>query len=180
MRLIGVTGFAGSGKDTVAAFLSKRERYGADVLPFAGPLREGAAEIFGWNMAQLQDRTFKEQVDPYWGVSPREVLQWLGTDVFRARMGQDFWIRAWRRRLSQVFYCNDDLVLVPDVRFVNEAAAIHAEGGQVWRVVRPGIGPLNDHPSETEQLQIVPDQTIENSGTLDDLRKTVDDLMSAG
>jgi hypothetical protein len=70
-------------------------------------------------------------------------------------------------------------VVIPDVRFMNEIAAIQAAGGVVIRIVRPGSGldgAAGQHESETEQT-LIPDSqfdcVIDNSGTLAELRDNV-------
>lgn len=111
-------------------------------------------------------------------LSPRQALQPLGTEFGRA-IDQDLWARAGVRLASAV-----PLAVFTDCRFVNEAEAIRAAGGLVWRVVRPGAGLAGTegaHVSELEQDSPEMDRlitsVIDNCGTLEDLRRRVDSLL---
>jgi hypothetical protein len=77
----------------------------------------------------------------------RKLLQDIGT------AGREYRRDCWVRHLPHY------PVIVDDVRYINEAAAIRAVGGIIVRVVRPGLTPMN-HSSETEQAHIVADYTI--------------------
>jgi hypothetical protein len=59
-------------------------------------------------------------------------------------------------------------VVITDVRFANEAAAIRSWGGEIIRIDRPGVGPVNGHVSEAMPFE--PDEVIENDGTIEDLQ----------
>ena len=175
MIVIGISGRAGHGKDTIADHLTAR--YGFVRRSFADPLREAAASIFGFTSAQMLDRVRKEQVDPRWGLSPRQVLQTLGTECMRAHFAADVWIRSFDMWL-ETLPADTPGVVVPDVRFVNEADAIRARGflGEVWRVYRPGAqSHVNHHISEIA-LDGYRDfsRFVDNNATLDDLRSRID------
>lgn len=109
-------------------------------------------------------------------LTPREALQTLGTEWGRA-MYENVWAELGVRR---ALAAPADLVMITDCRFTNEAKAVRDAGGEVWRIVRPGAGLAGGaglHPSEVEQesrefLALVT-RTIENTGTLDDLRRAV-------
>ena len=115
-------------------------------------------------------------------LTPREALQRLGTEWGRACY-PDVWAEAGVRRAKELLHpprydavCFGGeqpqpapLVLLTDCRFENESAAIRREGGRIVRITRPGAGG-DTHASETEQATIKADWTIDNSGTLDDLR----------
>jgi len=168
--LIGLCGPAGAGKNTVAELL-------ADGLfrqvAFADPLYQCISTITGLPVSQLQDRAVKEAVIPWLGKSPRQMLQSLGTEWGRDLIHQEIWIRITLERMQ------DDLaagrgVVITDVRFDNEAAAIVAAGGEVWKVTRPGWRCLSDdaatHSSEDGVSDHLITRIIDNSGSLDDLK----------
>jgi hypothetical protein len=174
--IIGLGFKARSGKDTVAGILEKR--FGFHRLAFADPLKAAARELFGLDLSQLHGER-KEVQDEFWGVTPRNLLQRLGTEAMRREFGDDFWIRAARRRIDTTTQNvgRPWAWVVTDVRFRNEAEAIKAWGGVVWRVDRPGAGAnggVARHPSETELEEWDGwDAIVENAGTLDDLEKRV-------
>lgn len=102
----------------------------------------------------------KETVLPEIGVTPRYLAQTVGTEWGREVIDPDLWIKA---------VLNDkrpDMLVIDDVRFPNEYEAIRAEGGQVWRVYRPGRAPTNGHPSEGLLEDREFDEVIVNDGSL--------------
>jgi hypothetical protein len=161
--IIGLIGYARSGKDTCAKFLAEE---GFAVTHFADALKRAAHEIFGFTDEQLFG-SLKETVDPFWGFSPREALQKLGTEGGRKVFGESLWINSWRRSMEE-----GKSYAVADVRFPNEANAITEAGGHLVRVVRPGVAPINAHESEIAlDGWYLPE--IYNGGTLEDLRANV-------
>jgi hypothetical protein len=167
--IIGLCGLAGSGKDEVAAILSRR--HGFAYISFAGPIYQAVSEITGLAPAQLKDRGLKEQPIPWLGKSPRELLQTLGTEWGRQMVNQDIWIKLAMRRAAEY-----ERVAITDVRFENEAEAIRHAGGQVWLVERPGAGlagAAGGHSSEAGIPDHLVNQVVRNIGTLDDLEEAV-------
>jgi hypothetical protein len=195
--IIALAGRAGSGKNTVAKLL------GAHEIAFAEPLKRFVQEVFAFTDAQVwgpsEERNkpdmryprvdqcprcftgdFCEECDGHGMIStfltPRHALQTLGTEWGRGCY-EDVWAELGVRR---ALACPAPLVAITDCRFVNEAKAVCAAGGEVWRIVRPGAGLAGAtglHPSETEQespefLALVT-RTVLNGGSLDDLRATL-------
>ena len=172
--IIGLCGLAGSGKDEVAAILSRRWRFAA--ISFAGPIYKAVSEITGLSPAQMKDREAKERPIPWLGKSPRELLQTLGTEWGRQMVRDDIWVQIALRRVEE-HQREGWNVAITDVRFANEAEAILAAGGQVWRVERPGAGLGGEagwHQSEAGIPDHLVSQVIRNDGTLADLEATVD------
>jgi hypothetical protein len=97
----------------------------------------------------------------------RVLLQRFGTDVGRELFGEDFWVEQAFRGLG------DEDVVFTDVRFLNEAEAIRERGGVVWQVVRPGVGAVNGHVSESDLAGFDFNAVILNDGSLEDLRGKV-------
>lgn len=168
--LIGLCGAAGAGKGSVAAVLRER---GFVEIAFADPLYEAVAAIAGIPVERLRDREVKEAVIPWIGKSPRQLLQSLGTDWGRNMVADDLWVRAAMAKAAQ-----HDSVVIPDVRFSNEAEAIRAAGGVILSVFRPGESCLTAetaaHESEAGIGRDLIDAEIANDGDLGDLRVRVD------
>ena len=144
--IIGVCGFIGSGKDTIADYLVNIHQFRRE--SFANSLKDAIAQVFGWDRDMLEGRTrqsreWRERVDPWWAkrlnmpdLTPRWVLQYWGTEVCRRAFHDDIWIAALENKLRN---SNDDIV-ISDCRFPNEIKSIKAAGGIVVRVVR-GVEP---------------------------------------
>jgi len=140
--IIGVCGFIGSGKDTIADYLVNIHQFRRE--SFANSLKDAVAHVFGWDRDMLEGRTrqsreWREQVDPWWAkrldmpeLTPRWVLQYWGTEVCRKNFNDDIWIAALENKLRN---SKDDIV-ISDCRFPNEIKSIQNAGGIVIRVVR--------------------------------------------
>lgn len=181
--LIGLSGKAGSGKSTAAAYLC--DCYGYHEFAFAGALKEVAGLVFGFTTEQLHG-DLKEAVDERWGVTPRWCLQWLGTEVLKAKW-PDIWVRALRREIMDFLGTNGERrIVVSDVRFADEAAALKRMGAKLWRLERPGFirpaggdaCPTAAHSSETALDDYRRwDAVIENNGNLAELCQQLDTLL---
>lgn len=189
MKLIGITGAAGAGKDTLASMLAdiweSRGPRVAFKTKFATPIHYIVNYLYG---------TFGEAPPPVdfetakrTGVkmpgserTVREAMQTLGTEWGRNIMGEDYWVNLWRERLlASVDLVDRDnlLVLVSDVRFQNEVDVIHDMGGVVVRVVRDYDEGAGGHASEQVDV-LSADHGIKNTGTLDDLRHAAEALLT--
>ena len=181
--LIGLSGKAGSGKSTVADYLTKEHGY--HQFAFANALKDVVGLAFGFTREQLYGGGLKEKIDPRWGVSPRWCLQWLGTDVFRDRW-PDIWIRHLRQDILDFLAINGQRpIVVSDVRFQDEAQALKRMGAVLIRIERPGAGArgLGEayHASETD-LDGWPgfDHVIHNDGSQGDLFALVELVLFNG
>ena len=174
MKLIGITGKARSGKDSVARHLFANHAFTRIAL--ADPLKLAAQQMFGLTRAQTWDDDLKEVVIPYWGMSPRQMFQLLGTEASKGVFGNDVWVKRWN--ITYELLSATDDVVVPDVRFDIEADAVRRLGGVIVEVIRgPGLnGSTGTHASE-RGLSTLPDYTIINDGTLDDLAAKVDAIV---
>jgi hypothetical protein len=205
--IIGIMGFLGSGKGTVADILIKNGFY---KFSFADTLKDVVSTIFLWPRDLLEgdtepSRVFREKVDPWWTerfgyeVTPRKMLQIMGTEAGRDVIHKDIWLHCLERRIQG--YPN---VVIPDVRFPNECNFIRKMGGQLIRVKRgedlehalalnrPDLKfdirrweyfMLENYPkvhaSEWAWLAERPDYIIENNGTLDDLKAEVEKILTS-
>jgi hypothetical protein len=167
--IIGLSGYAQSGKDTVAELLCLN--YGYTRMSFAQPMRDA---IYTLNpiVFNLNSRV-ADLVDEYgWDVAKanpevRRLLQVFGTDVGRKQFGDNFWVQQAFDKLEGT------KVVFSDVRFPNEANEIIQYGGQVWRVNRHNHAPVNTHKSEHAMDMFMFKHVLYNDGTLDDLSDEV-------
>jgi hypothetical protein len=171
--LIGLSGYARSGKDTVADHLINEFNFSK--YSFAAPMKE-AMYILNPKVAyDYEDIDYRHAVDTY-GIDEakvkypeiRRLLQVFGTEVGRSMFGEDFWVEIALGKIKS-FHS-----VISDVRFPNEAEAIRAKGGVVWRVNRPGIKPITDHPSEIALDDYPFDLTLFNDSNVEELYKKVE------
>lgn len=178
MILIGIAGKAGSGKDTVAEHLWTE--HGFLRTAFADPLKAAAVEIFGLSHNHFTDRTLKEAPMEFWGMSPRQILQIMGTEAMKPHFGDDVWLKRWF--LTYKMFKDSDHIVVSDVRFDLEADAIRKLGGLILHLERPTetlTGETAQHVSESGITVHKEDVTIVNDGTIEGLRMALDMLVQA-
>lgn len=163
--IIGLCGKAGSGKSTAGQWFIRE--FDAVPVSFAAPLKRMAQKIYSLTDAQLYGtQAEKEAVDPRYGKSARQLLQFLGTDVCRDILGEDIWIRAALEdvdRFRKATPVGKPLIFVfEDLRFPNEARALKLRGGKIIKLVCPDRSSEADesHPSEKLVDQIDADVTI--------------------
>lgn len=139
--IIGFVGLIGAGKDTAADYLVNFHGFRRD--SFANTLKDAVANVFGWDRTLLEGRTkeareWREQPDEWWSnrlgknITPRWVLQYWGTEVCRHGFHDDIWIASLENKMRKT----GDNIVISDVRFPNEIAAIHNAGGKVIRIKR--------------------------------------------
>jgi hypothetical protein len=205
--IIGVVGFIGAGKDTVADYLVNFYEFRRD--SFAATLKDAVASVFGWDRELLEGRTksareWREQVDPWWAerlnmpdLTPRWVLQYWGTEVCRRAFHDDIWIASLEHKLQ----ASGDNIVISDCRFPNEIASIRRAGGQVIWVkrgelpiwyhlaVKANEGDVTSqkmlvdigvHVSETAWVGTDFDAVVDNNGTVEDLYKQITRLIELG
>ena len=183
-RVIGLTGYARSGKDTVGAMLV--DLYGYQRKAFADTLRDALYRLNplivntstgDWEELQsLVDDVGWERAKSYLSNSydgPRALLQRLGTEVGREMFGENFWVDQTMKTVD----ASPQRFVITDVRFPNEGRAVIDRGGWVVRVERPGVEATNTHASETAMDDWQYDHVIENDGSLTDLQARVMELL---
>lgn len=139
-------------------------------INFADALKQSCSAAFGIPMRYFTDPDLKELPLTEFGYpheTPRRILQFTGTELFRSRW-DNIWINTWR--LTAMKYPR---VVVSDMRFPNELAAVKALGGTAIRVIRPTMLPSGDlHESERHAMTMEVDTTLVNSGTPAELARS--------
>ena len=171
-KLVGLSGYAQSGKDTVANYLVREHNFTR--LAFADGIRNFLYEI---NPIAEQDEFFnnirvQRLVDEHtWDVAKittpeiRTLLQKLGVGA-RKVFGDTFWVD----QVFNVVKANpENNYVITDVRFQNEATALKEVGGSLWRIERAGVGAANDHISEHDLDNWTFDTYLHNNSTIEDL-----------
>jgi hypothetical protein len=184
-QIIGITGRKFNGKDTLAEYLVKNHKY--EQLAFAKPIKDISKILFGFNEQQLYG-SLKETIDDRWNVTPRTVMQYIGTEMFRKMMGnvvpelgEDFWVKCLMEQIKSKLKENPNVKLViSDVRFANEIDAIKTFNDHLLlRVSRPSINNNVDvHESESFIEKLTVDHEILNDSTIDSLYDKFDKLIN--
>ncbi len=176
--IIGLSGYAQVGKDTVANYLV--DKHGFVKVSFADPIREAlykldpkirVGEMGEVSLSNAVNHLGWEELKRL-SSDVRGLLQRLGTEVGREMFGKDFWVNQGLLRAKE-----HDRVVFADTRFLNEAQAIQEHDGQIWRINKDGHGPVNGHPSETALDEFDFDWSIWNNGNVKALYAFVDAIM---
>jgi len=176
--IIGFHGLAGSGKSEIAQHLVKT--YGFDNVKLATGLKEMLATLYnlaGYTNQQIVAKLEGDLKEEYCSLlnyqTPRYAMQTLGTEWGRDLFGPNFWVNHWLKAIE-----GSPLVVVDDVRYSNEAAAIRGAGGVICHVNRPERSRKpSDHSSEVGIETVLGDYSFTNDRTLDDLFISADVLV---
>jgi hypothetical protein len=168
--LIGLTGKAGSGKDTVADYLAASRSFAK--IAFADPIRRGIGVMFGLPPTSFQ-HPHKEEAIASFGKSPRQMMQTLGTEWGRNLVHPDVWLIL-AKELTQTNLGDGQSVVITDVRFENEAQLIRSLGGVIWHLNRTVAGTQHSHISESGIDFAQGDRYIGNNNSIADLHAFVD------
>lgn len=204
--IIGLTGLAGTGKDTVANLLCTHLQFAR--YAFAEPMRHEIGDAFGIDHRLLTDRPTKELPTPELALarcvdqafvgtmyrhltnhdakdffnqheaprSPRQIMQWWGTEYRRENFGPDYWSRKLINRVYAQQTNGQRLHVVTDVRFPEEVRAIELMGGEIWQVKRPQSSDqpaVSAHSSEVDGSAFKPTVVINNSHDIKHLQHLV-------
>lgn len=175
--LYGITGKAGSGKDTLADSLIRHS--GGHKISFADPLKAACRELFQLSQSQLTNRREKEAIDTRWGKSPRQLMQFLGTDLLREQLDKEIFIKSTRCKVEQLL-ANQDLVIVSDCRFENETQMVRDMGGKVIHLRRRGVASVYSHVSEKKLEVKTTDIVLYNNGTVAEMFDALQTEMNKG
>lgn len=192
--LVGLAGPSGSGKNTIAQEIRYQRllqvadfKFPAEnALPqiiefaFATPLKELCAQLFGWSGKDFSVPERKSDPHPYWGITPRQAAQFIGTEVGRElitkqllKSDRSIWISHLENEINQrvLRAVSPRLVLITDVRFEDEVHWIQSHGGMVIYLSRTNRalspeGGIENHASENfEPIMDHVNKFVENNGT---------------
>lgn len=176
IKLIGVSGVAGAGKDTVGNILV--ENHGFLRMAFGDYVKKTVAAAFGWPEHLLHDSAFKASTSDYWNISVRRALQLTGTEAIRGTFGADHWVKRWIMDYAMIK--DKTSVVVTDVREEHEADAIRGLGGLIVHVDRRGAGLKGEEAKHSSEKMIGVDDRdliLLNNGTIDELQRYVNDIV---
>lgn len=189
-KIVGISGFRGAGKDTLANILAKMLP-GSIRTSMASPLKDMVSIMFDWDRETIEGSTPSSRVermkpDPRWNhlaghgifqhdqaITPVLALQRVGTELVRNHVDQDFWLSLMKIRAKS---SGAKVIIISDIRFPNELQACDI----TVRVVRPSLqypDMASMHISETAHLNHSFDTTVVNDGSIQDLESKVRDLV---
>lgn len=185
MLVVGITGKALAGKDTVMEHLVGAHAF--TEYRFANPLKDQLCAFYGWDRERIDDPEYKEEILPDI-VGPngeprtrRDGMQFVGTNGYRA-FDPDAWVRKSRQALLTATCTGTQRIVFPDVRFMNEAEMIRGYcGGFVIRVIKLGgsVTGSSKHVSEMEMDSIPADFVLQAPhGAIPELLEQVDGAIS--
>lgn len=148
LPVIGIVGAMGAGKSTIAQVLVRE--FGARRASMADPIKDmlmamglSRFDVSGPNAHRAAGLDFLG------GRSPRFALQTLGTQWGRKTISGDIWVNAMKQRIGNNWPASDkyytaphgtQMTVIDDIRFPNEFNMVLDLGGEIWRVMRPGVG----------------------------------------
>ena len=182
--IIGIVGRIRSGKTTIAKLIA--EKYGFTIRPMAQPLKAAARMIFDWTDEHVNGK-LKDEIDERFGISPRQVLQHLGTEwsqfglckafpEFAKITGRKVWAKNFALEYEKRKPIN---MIVDDIRFQHEIDGVRKVEplSIILRVVRPELDYSDGHASE-EQKDLKVDTIIYNDSDILTLTKKVEEILS--
>jgi hypothetical protein len=202
--IVAITGWIGSGKDTVADFLVQNHNFKKE--SFAASLKDAVAAVFGWDRVLLEgstaeSRAWRDQVDTWWAtrlnmpqLTPRWVLQQWGTEVLRGGFHDSIWIASVENKIRNA----NQFTVITDCRFPNEINAIKNAGGKIFWVrrgelpswynlalaaneghilARRELERAQIHASERDWIGTNFDGIIDNNSTLEHLYKQIEQFI---
>lgn len=176
-RVIGICGKKYNGKDTVAEYISNKYNY--EILWFGKSLKDACMSLFGFTDEQLYSDK-KDVIDKEWNKTPREIMQYLGTNLLRKQMGNliegldnDIFIRRLDKEIKEN---PSKRYIIADVRFQNEIDMIKKYDGIIIKVFRDLKTNNDQHESENIDKLSNIDIILDNNGSKDELKNNIDKL----
>jgi hypothetical protein len=180
--LYAICGNKRHGKDSIADVLVKHHQFRKD--SFARPMKEACSIIFGWDLDFMEKH--KEDIDPSFGISPRQALMLLGTEFGQHMLCEKYpqfkeitGRKLWAKRVLASYNCqaSNKRLVISDLRFPHEAEVVREKGGKIIRVYRYSWPVDLSHESESAVEDVRFDYFIPNNGSLADLEMNVLNLI---
>lgn len=182
ITIIGLVGNKNSGKDTIGDYL--KDNYDYVKLSYAEPLKDILQIVFGLSYEQLNDPELKETIDNYWGHTPRELMQNIGTELFRntlptlcSNLDNNIWVKCLNRKILQLRKKGYTKFVITDARFLNECEFISLHNGVLWKINRENKSNIQDTHASEDLTNLPFNLTIDNNSSLDELYLEIDNIM---
>ncbi len=169
---VGISGFATSGKDTIADYLVLK--YDFKKISFADPIRESLIQLNP--IINPNGLSLKDAIDEIGWTSAksqypmiRTLLQKFGTDVGRNIFGDSCWIDLAVKSIG-----TSKKIVFSDVRFENEIDLVNSFNSYLIKVIRPNVGSINNHISDNGLSDNFFDFVVSNDSTISELHDKID------
>lgn len=175
--LIGILGHMGEGKTAAAKHLQRYHDY--KILSFSTALKKAASMLFRVPMESFTNPMLKATPLLEWGLTPRSILQILGTECMRDHFGNDFWVKALLHEIvaNGAIPPTDDIV-IDDVRFPEEIKMVRDLGGKLIRIIRPNNPYLTITTHRSEHVDRNGGYIkVVNNGTIEKLHQEIDAVL---
>ena len=194
MHVILLCGFKRCGKDTFANYISQTYNYSH--LKISQKLKDSLQILFDFNHDQIEGGK-KDTLDEQWKITPRQAMQFVGTDMFQHHIQQlipninrDFWIKNISNEIERKFNTTPNAnIVISDLRFIHEINYLSNVSRKynnkikltIIKIVRPKFEISHDdrfHESESQHLQFKFDKIIQNT-TLEEYQTEIDKMMKS-
>jgi hypothetical protein len=155
--------------------------YRIRTIRLAKRLKKATSIIFDLGDLDLNNPESKEIIATENGLTVREVLQRLGTEVCRT-IDPDTWINPVLRDIDRAYLDGIDIVFIPDLRFNNEYEKLKNYDYDIKfiKIIRPNLNISNftlNHISEQELSDVKWDKTFINDRSLKDFKNMIKDYI---
>lgn len=185
--IIGVNGKKQSGKSTFANLIKDQYPEQTVILNFADAVKESLKLIFDFSDDELYGDK-KETINEYWNITPREAMQYFGTDLMRdglskrfGNIGTNIWVMALEKKINNILKTDDyKIIVIADLRFKNEYNLIKKYNGWVVEICKDNVvnNEFSNHQSENDLNGEVFDFSINNDGTKEELKYKMSIVMN--
>jgi hypothetical protein len=179
-NIIAICGAKRTGKDTIADHLVTKHGY--TKVKLADPLKVLVGYLFSFAPNQVGESDDKDVIDPRWNITPRQALQFFGTEVMQYKIqellphiGRKFWINMLISKLDP-----NKKYVISDMRFVHEYEELKKLNAFIIKIERPSKSDTTDtHCSEEDYKNIPHDVHIQNDSNIENLLIKLDNTMAS-
>lgn len=169
-KIIALTGTKTVGKTTIAKAI-QAWAINSKIVSFATPIKEMLWQM-GVSYEALNGKEKESIIDPL-GKSARELMQSLGTEWGRQTVNENIWVFAMQKQIERM---SEDIIIIDDLRFPNEANWVLVNRGIIIELKRDGVECNDNHSSEQPLPKQFITTTINATNMEDGINKTIDEI----
>ena len=169
-KIIALTGTKTVGKTTIAK-AAQAWAINSRIVSFATPIKEMLWQM-GVPYESLNGKDKEAIIEPI-GKSGRELMQSLGTEWGRQLIDENIWVFAMQKQVERI---NEDIIIIDDLRFPNEANWVLVNRGIIIELKRDGVECNDNHSSEQPLPKQFITQSIDTTNLEDGINKVIDEI----